>query len=33
MNWWDQGYWILQTGRRVPITNPTQSGATRPPNS
>ncbi len=28
MNWWDQGYWILQTGRRVPVTNPTQSGAT-----
>ncbi len=27
MNWWDQGYWILQTGRRVPVTNPTQSGA------
>ena len=27
MNWWDQGYWILQTGRRVPISNPTQSGA------
>jgi dolichyl-diphosphooligosaccharide--protein glycosyltransferase len=27
MNWWDQGYWILQTGRRVPVSNPTQSGA------
>ena len=27
MNWWDQGYWIIQTGRRVPISNPTQSGA------
>ena len=27
MNWWDQGYWILQAGRRVPVTNPTQSGA------
>ena len=27
MNWWDQGYWIMQTARRVPITNPTQSGA------
>jgi asparagine N-glycosylation enzyme membrane subunit Stt3 len=29
MNWWDQGYWILQTGRRVPVTNPTQSAATK----
>ena len=28
MNWWDQGYWILQTARRVPVTNPTQRGAT-----
>ena len=28
MNWWDQGYWIMQTGRRVPVSNPTQSGAT-----
>jgi len=27
MNWWDQGYWIVQTARRVPISNPTQSGA------
>ena len=27
MNWWDQGYWIMQTGRRVPVTNPTQSNA------
>lgn len=27
MNWWDQGYWIAQTARRVPISNPTQSGA------
>jgi dolichyl-diphosphooligosaccharide--protein glycosyltransferase len=27
MNWWDQGYWIIQAGRRVPISNPTQSGA------
>lgn len=27
MNWWDQGYWITQTARRVPISNPTQSGA------
>jgi len=30
MNWWDQGYWIVQTGRRVPVSNPTQSAA---PNS
>lgn len=29
MNWWDQGYWIIQTGRRVPVTNPTQSNAPR----
>jgi len=29
MNWWDQGYWIVQTGRRVPVTNPTQSNAAR----
>lgn len=29
MNWWDQGYWITQTARRVPVSNPTQSGATR----
>jgi dolichyl-diphosphooligosaccharide--protein glycosyltransferase len=27
MNWWDQGYWIIQTARRVPTSNPTQSGA------
>ena len=27
MNWWDQGYWIIQAGRRVPISNPTQGGA------
>lgn len=29
MNWWDQGYWILQTARRVPVSNPTQSGANK----
>ena len=29
MNWWDQGYWIIQTARRVPTSNPTQSGAGR----
>ncbi len=28
MNWWDQGYWIAQTARRVPVANPTQGGAT-----
>jgi hypothetical protein len=27
MNWWDQGYWLIQTARRVPVSNPTQSGA------
>ncbi|MEO7156096.1 MAG: STT3 domain-containing protein [Vicinamibacterales bacterium] len=27
LSWWDQGYWITQTARRVPISNPTQSGA------
>lgn len=27
MNWWDQGYWIAQTARRVPVSNPTQNGA------
>ena len=27
MSWWDQGYWIAQTARRVPVSNPTQSGA------
>jgi asparagine N-glycosylation enzyme membrane subunit Stt3 len=27
MNWWDQGYWIVQTARRVPVSNPTQNGA------
>lgn len=24
MNWWDQGYWIIQTAHRVPVSNPTQ---------
>lgn len=24
MNWWDQGYWVVQAGRRVPVSNPTQ---------
>ena len=27
MNWWDQGYWIVQSARRVPVSNPTQGGA------
>ncbi len=27
MNWWDQGYWIIQTSHRVPVSNPTQGGA------
>ena len=29
MNWWDQGYWIMQTARRVPVSNPTQNGASK----
>ncbi len=27
MNWWDQGYWLIQTAHRVPVSNPTQNGA------
>lgn len=27
MNWWDQGYWIVQGARRVPVSNPTQERA------
>jgi dolichyl-diphosphooligosaccharide--protein glycosyltransferase len=27
MNWWDQGYWLIQAAHRVPVTNPTQGGA------
>jgi dolichyl-diphosphooligosaccharide--protein glycosyltransferase len=27
MNWWDQGYWITQRARRVPVANPTQGRA------
>ncbi|HEX9367402.1 MAG TPA: STT3 domain-containing protein [Vicinamibacterales bacterium] len=27
MAWWDYGYWIMRRGRRVPIANPTQLGA------
>ncbi len=26
-NWWDSGYWIVRTARRVPLSIPTQSGA------
>ncbi|MGE0043054.1 MAG: hypothetical protein AB7V01_17900, partial [Vicinamibacterales bacterium] len=24
MNWWDQGYWVTEIARRVPVSNPTQ---------
>lgn len=27
MNWWDQGYWIIQSAHRVPNSNPTQNNA------
>jgi dolichyl-diphosphooligosaccharide--protein glycosyltransferase len=27
MTWWDQGYWITQVARRVPVANPTQERA------
>ncbi len=27
MAWWDYGYWILGVGRRIPVTNPTQTNA------
>jgi dolichyl-diphosphooligosaccharide--protein glycosyltransferase len=27
MSWWDYGYWITRTARRVPVANPTQRGA------
>lgn len=27
MSWWDQGYWIIQRGHRVPVSNPTQERA------
>jgi dolichyl-diphosphooligosaccharide--protein glycosyltransferase len=27
MSWWDQGYWIIQQARRVPVANPTQERA------
>lgn len=27
MTWWDQGYWVTQRARRVPVANPTQARA------
>ncbi len=27
MSWWDQGYWIIERARRVPVANPTQERA------
>jgi len=27
MNWWDQGYWLVQAAHRVPVSDPTQDGA------
>ncbi|MBA3270831.1 MAG: glycosyltransferase family 39 protein [Acidobacteria bacterium] len=27
MSWWDQGYWLTQRARRVPVANPTQQRA------
>jgi hypothetical protein len=27
LSWWDQGYWITQQARRVPVANPTQERA------
>lgn len=27
MNWWDQGYYVIQRARRVPVANPTQERA------
>lgn len=27
MTWWDYGYWVARVARRVPVANPTQSGA------
>ena len=27
MAWWDYGYWIVDVARRIPVTNPTQEGA------
>jgi dolichyl-diphosphooligosaccharide--protein glycosyltransferase len=28
MNWWDQGYYLIQRAHRVPVSNPTQERAT-----
>jgi oligosaccharyl transferase (archaeosortase A-associated) len=27
MNWWDEGYWIIYLGRRIPVASPNQFGA------
>jgi dolichyl-phosphooligosaccharide-protein glycotransferase len=27
MAWWDYGYWLINVGRRIPVTNPTQANA------
>ncbi|MBZ5609581.1 MAG: hypothetical protein LAP38_15065 [Acidobacteriia bacterium] len=27
MAWWDFGYWLVNVGRRIPVTNPTQANA------
>jgi dolichyl-diphosphooligosaccharide--protein glycosyltransferase len=27
MNWWDYGYWLMRVAHRVPVSNPTQAGA------
>ena len=27
MAWWDYGYWLVNMGRRIPVTNPTQANA------
>jgi asparagine N-glycosylation enzyme membrane subunit Stt3 len=27
LSWWDQGYWVVQQARRVPVANPTQERA------
>lgn len=32
MNWWDDGYYILRQGRRMPVSNPSQAGARRAAN-
>jgi len=27
MNWWDEGYWVIYLGRRIPVASPNQFGA------